>query len=198
MIDCKAVRVDYKIFFANKRQSIHVHAPRSYFGPVNGLYDRTVQDLEQPLSLPSRSMVVLLKAIEIDSGFRCLVEGGKGRFGTARCGAGRPQLIQGNNRHRRADGPQIMGGIRQAETANVASYSKGSAVGVDRNKIGGFSKGAADQSVAKNCGGSDAWGLKESVRPGARRPTNGGKRTMTTRRPILLSLRDFGAPCVSW
>ena len=83
MIDCKAVRVDYKIFFANKCQSIHVRAPRSYFGPVNGLYDRTVQDLEQPLSLPSRSMVVLLKAIEIDSGFMCLVEGGKGRFGTA-------------------------------------------------------------------------------------------------------------------
>lgn len=69
MIDRKAMRVDCMIYFANKCRAIRGHSPRSYFGPVHGLNDRTVQDLEQARSLPSRSMVVLLKAIEIDSDF---------------------------------------------------------------------------------------------------------------------------------
>jgi hypothetical protein len=55
--------------FARWCRSIRGYSPRSYFGPVHGLNDRTVQDLEQGRSLPSRSLVVLLKAIEIDSDF---------------------------------------------------------------------------------------------------------------------------------
>jgi hypothetical protein len=40
--------------------------PRSYFAPLYGLNERAVQDLEQGRSLPSRALVVLLKAIELD------------------------------------------------------------------------------------------------------------------------------------
>ncbi len=69
MSDSKAMRVDCMIYFARKCRAIRRYSPRSYFGPVHGLNDRTVQDLEQARSLPSRSMVVLLKAIEIDSEF---------------------------------------------------------------------------------------------------------------------------------
>jgi hypothetical protein len=40
--------------------------PRSYFAPLYGLNERAVQDLEQGRSLPSRALVVLLKAVELD------------------------------------------------------------------------------------------------------------------------------------
>lgn len=60
---------DLHIHFANWCRSIRGYAPRSYFGPIYGLNDRAVQDLEQGRALPSRAMVVLLKAIEIDSDF---------------------------------------------------------------------------------------------------------------------------------
>jgi len=58
-----------KYHFARWCRSIRGHYPRNYFGTVHGLNDRTLQDLEQARSLPSRSLVVLLKAIEIDSDF---------------------------------------------------------------------------------------------------------------------------------
>ena len=40
--------------------------PRSYFAPLYGLNERAIQDLEQGRSLPSRALVVLLKAVELD------------------------------------------------------------------------------------------------------------------------------------
>ena len=40
--------------------------PRSYFAPLYGLDERAMQDLEQGRSLPSRALVVLLKAVELD------------------------------------------------------------------------------------------------------------------------------------
>lgn len=69
MNDNMARRVDCMNYFAKRCRSIRRYSPRSYFGPVHGLRDRTVQDLEQARSLPSRAMVVLLKAIELDSDF---------------------------------------------------------------------------------------------------------------------------------
>jgi hypothetical protein len=58
-----------KYHFARWCRSVRGNSPRSYFGPVHGLNDRTVQDLEQARHLPSRSLIVLLKAIEIDPDF---------------------------------------------------------------------------------------------------------------------------------
>ena len=53
-------------FFANWCRKLRNNYPRSYFAPLYGLDERAVQDLEQGRSLPSRTLVVLLKAVELD------------------------------------------------------------------------------------------------------------------------------------
>lgn len=52
--------------FAASCRKLRGDYPRSYFGPLYGLNERAIQDLEQGRSLPSRSLVVLLKAVELD------------------------------------------------------------------------------------------------------------------------------------
>lgn len=52
--------------FASWCRKLRSGYPRSYFGPLYGLNVRAVQDLEQGRTLPSRSLIVLLKAIELD------------------------------------------------------------------------------------------------------------------------------------
>lgn len=53
-------------FFALWCRKLRNDYPRSYFAPLYGLDERAIQDLEQGRSLPSRALVVLLKAIELD------------------------------------------------------------------------------------------------------------------------------------
>jgi len=52
--------------FASWCRQIRRSYPRSYFAPLYGLNERAIQDLEQGRSLPSRALVVLLKAVELD------------------------------------------------------------------------------------------------------------------------------------
>ena len=56
-------------FFANWCRKLRTNYPRSSFAPLYGLDERAVQDLEQGRSLPSRTLVVLLKAVELDPMF---------------------------------------------------------------------------------------------------------------------------------
>jgi hypothetical protein len=53
-------------FFAEWCRKLRRNYPRSYFAPLYGLDERAIQDLEQSRSLPSRALVVLLKAVELD------------------------------------------------------------------------------------------------------------------------------------
>ena len=50
-------------FFANWCRKLRSNYPRSYFAPLYGLDERAVQDLEQARSLPSRTLVVLLREV---------------------------------------------------------------------------------------------------------------------------------------
>jgi hypothetical protein len=81
--------------------------PRSYFGPLYGLNDRAIQDLEQGRSLPSRSLVVLLKAVELDPLFiREVAREARSELEMLEQRAVRPQLIQAENRGSTAGHPQ--------------------------------------------------------------------------------------------
>ncbi len=51
---------------ANWCRSLRGDWPRNGFGEWYGLRERSLQDLEQGRALPSRALVVLLKAIEED------------------------------------------------------------------------------------------------------------------------------------
>ena len=55
--------------FADWCRKLRGNYPRSYFAPLYGLNERAIQDLEQGRSLPSRALIVLLKAIELDALF---------------------------------------------------------------------------------------------------------------------------------
>jgi hypothetical protein len=52
--------------FANWCRSLRGNYPRNGWAEKYGLRDRSLQDLEQGRALPSRALVVLLKAIEED------------------------------------------------------------------------------------------------------------------------------------
>ena len=57
------------VHFANLCRRVRRCYPRFWFAKRFGLNGRALQDLEQGRALPSRALVVLLKAIELDRTF---------------------------------------------------------------------------------------------------------------------------------
>ena len=55
--------------FANWMRELRGLGPRGWFGPLYGLGERAIQDLEQGRVLPSRATVVLMHAIATDPVF---------------------------------------------------------------------------------------------------------------------------------